>query len=296
MTKVRNTLWAAALLLVLTVPAFASGQPTISGPEVAVVGENVMLTIDFPSGDYQSISGKLDWDSKMLQLQGYEISPSWEAAFLEKGFTLTQTQHGVRQDPWIRLTYRLGNTPVGTKVSFSCLDVVADNQISYANAMFTFTVGKHLSHDNTLTQLTLENGKLSPQFHPEITAYTAQVNPGQTRLLLQAVPAQNAAVEVDAPQLSGENVTRVTITVTAENGDERIYRIDVEPVEEATAPTQTQETTEETAAQSPTKDDREDKPSGTNFPWWAAVAAVFAGGALGGGIVIVVQEIRKKNR
>ena len=294
MTKIRNTLWAAIVAFLICMPAYALTQPTISGPDEAVVGEEVMLTINFPAGNYETVSGKLDWDSKTLQLQGYEISPYWEADFLEKEFTLTKAQPGAGDSPWICLTYRVGNAPEGTKLSLFCSDVVADGETEFSDAVFTFTVGKRLSQDNTLTQLILENGTLSPQFHPEIMAYTAKVNPGQTHLKLQAVAGEKAAVEVDAPRLSGDAVTRVSITVTAENGDKRVYRIDVDPVKSQSATEDSTQATEPATQNSDKGAPSDSQDSG--FPWWAAVAAVFAGSALGGGVVIVIEKTKKRNR
>jgi hypothetical protein len=83
------------------------------------------------------------------------------------------------------------------------------------------------SDDNTLSDLTIVEGTLTPEFAPDVTDYTVTVSHDVEKLTVTATANDaNATVVIENPDLEvGENV--VTITVTAENGDVLVYTITV---------------------------------------------------------------------
>ncbi len=85
-----------------------------------------------------------------------------------------------------------------------------------------------LSADSTLSSLTVGNAAISPAFHCDTVEYTAQVPFGVDKLELHAQAAYGKAkVEISNPSLVPGGITPVTVTVTAENGTQRVYTISV---------------------------------------------------------------------
>lgn len=95
------------------------------------------------------------------------------------------------------------------------------------------------SGDNSLAQLSLSEGELSPAFAYGTTSYTATVPNGTTSVEVHAVPsngkAQVVSTEGNTDLKVGENTIR--ITVKAENGALAVYTIKVTR-EDQTAQTQ----------------------------------------------------------
>ncbi len=84
------------------------------------------------------------------------------------------------------------------------------------------------SGDNTLKDLEILNGTLSPDFDPEITEYTAEVAYDEEYLnLMCKLNDDKATAEISDTTIGEDGTVVVTITVTAENGDVRVYTINV---------------------------------------------------------------------
>ena len=84
------------------------------------------------------------------------------------------------------------------------------------------------SDDNTLKELTVQEGALTPGFTADVTDYEITVPYTVDSLTIHAVANdEKATVQIsDASELM-VGVTEITITVTAENGDVKIYTITV---------------------------------------------------------------------
>ena len=84
------------------------------------------------------------------------------------------------------------------------------------------------SADNSLSSLTVEEGELSPAFDPAVTEYTITVPSDVENLTVSATANdEKATVVIENPALVAGGTTEVTITVTAENGETRVYTITV---------------------------------------------------------------------
>ena len=82
------------------------------------------------------------------------------------------------------------------------------------------------SRDNKLKSLTVENAVLTPEFDPNVTEYNVLAAEAVKKLsIIAEANDSNATVEIDNPELVPGATTVVTITVTAENGDVRVYKI-----------------------------------------------------------------------
>ncbi len=83
-------------------------------------------------------------------------------------------------------------------------------------------------NNSDLGSLTVGSGELVPEFSPETTEYTVVVPPSVTTLTVAGVPADPWATVAVSPSqpmalLTGENP--VTLTVTAENGAQKVYSV-----------------------------------------------------------------------
>ena len=87
-------------------------------------------------------------------------------------------------------------------------------------------IDNHISDDNTLRTLKVAEGELAPIFAPTVTDYAINVPYDVEQLTVTAeANDEKAAVVVENPELVPGEVTEVKITVTAENGETRVYTI-----------------------------------------------------------------------
>lgn len=102
-------------------------------------------------------------------------------------------------------------------------DVVSEDATYTAN----FVTGV-ISTDATLSSLAVEGVVFTPEFDPNVTEYFADVPFTVSALnILCETTSEFATFAVEGTELEyGENI--VTITVTAENGDVKIYKLTVE--------------------------------------------------------------------
>jgi hypothetical protein len=104
-------------------------------------------------------------------------------------------------------------------------DGAADAKVGTVS--YKATVQEPVSADNSLQSLTVSNATISPAFDPNVTDYTASVPFSVGRLDLSVLPAGKATVNVQSGYLTPGATTKVTITVTAENGESKVYTIAV---------------------------------------------------------------------
>ncbi len=84
------------------------------------------------------------------------------------------------------------------------------------------------SDDNTLEDLTVQEGTLTPAFDSEVTEYEVEVSYEVENLTVGAVANdEKATVEISDTALTAGGTTVITVTVTAENGDVKVYTITV---------------------------------------------------------------------
>lgn len=109
----------------------------------------------------------------------------------------------------------------GTKKVYSI------NVVRAASA--TKTEEKKKSSNNYLKSLTTHDGALTPEFNKDTTTYSIKVPKDVTKLSLSAL-AEDEKAKVEISGNSGFQVGKVhsvTVTVTAEDGSQRIYTINV---------------------------------------------------------------------
>ncbi len=287
--------------LLLALPAEAAGVS--ASAESVYPGEVLEVTLELPE-EYEAFTGTVQYDGKLLELAGLEISPGWQIQFAGERFTLTRRE----PDAPVRLTVRfwVQDAPAGTELLCHFRDITGMAGQEAAE-LGSFTAGSRVREvpdgNHALAVLSAEGVTLSPAFHPEITAYTAQVDHSVSQLTLYAQAAgEEAAVQMDNPVLKPGEVTRLTVTVTAQNGNQRVYTLDVfrplppetEPTQKPSepVPSQTTESTEETAIPSEPVFLGGSSEGGVSI--WTVAAALLAGAALGAGGGILLNSRDKK--
>lgn len=88
----------------------------------------------------------------------------------------------------------------------------------------TPTVNK--SKDNNLSSLKIDHGSLTPSFDKNVTEYTVNLTKDITSLTITATPSDTKAKVSGAQKVDLKpGLNKISITVTAENGSKKVYKI-----------------------------------------------------------------------
>ena len=232
---------ALALILCLclfAVPALAAGTgASLTGPGTVRAGDTITLTLSIEGSGISFVSGSLVYDTTVLELKGTErtIQNGWSGDFDGNGFLIWDDtlEHPIDGKTGIfTLTFQVkSSVATGTAIEIRVKDLTvsdgsADTNLS--DAVYSVSVAAPKSGDNTLKSLTVSNATLSPAFSAGTTSYTAEVPFEVSKLDVKAVANDGkATVKVNNPTLTPDGTTKVTITVTAENGSKKTYTITV---------------------------------------------------------------------
>ena len=235
----------AVLALVLCVSVFAvgalaapSGTSSLDGPNVVRAGDKITLTFSVDGSNIHGITGELYFDESMLEMQGTptsKIKDPWEVEFNGLDFlvyddSLDAAISGKTAIFTVTFKVKSDLTP-GTKINVRCKNLTISDGVAEtvcSNATYSATLSAPASKDNTLKSMTVSNATISPGFSADVTKYTAEVPYSVSSLDLKAVANDsNARVDISGNSLKPGGTTDVKVTVTAENGDKKVYTITV---------------------------------------------------------------------
>ena len=215
----------------------AEASATFTGPDTVRAGDIITLTFELSGKGIFGISGALQYDKDQLELKSVDskLKNNWMLEANGNSFVAYDNNLDKPIDSATTIftvKFRVnGGLPVGTKISVSLVDLKAsegNNDISISNVKYSATIAPPMSKDNFLSSLTVNNATINPNFSHSVTKYTAEVPFSVDRLDVTAKARDSKAkVSVDSPELKPGAVTDVTVTVTAENGDKRVYTISV---------------------------------------------------------------------
>ena len=223
-------------LSLLSVSAFAAGESaSLTGPGSVRAGDTVTVTLNVTGGPVYGVSGTLSYDSAQLTLVSTQtvIGNAWAVEFNGNNFVaydnnLANPVQGTAA--LFTMTFQVGDVAPGTAVSVSCGNLVISDGAADAkvgSVSYKATVQQPVSADNSLKALTVSNATISPAFDPNVTEYTASVPFAVGRLDMSVTPAEKATVSIQSGYLTPGATTKVTVTVTAENGESKVYTINV---------------------------------------------------------------------
>ena len=225
------------LLLLLPITAFAvSGSATLTGPDTVRAGDTITLTLNLSGKDIYGAEGVLSYDKNVLELKEMKqkVGGDWVVEFNGNNFVAYDNNLSKpisSKTAVLTVSFKVKNVAVGTniKVSYNNL-VVSDgsNEMGLGTVSYSVKTAAPKSKDNALKSLTVSNATISPKFSAGTTSYTAEVPFSVSKLDIKAQANDSKAkVSIDSPNLTPGGTTKVTVTVTAENGDKKVYTISV---------------------------------------------------------------------
>jgi len=225
------------LLVILPITAFAvSGSATLTGPDTVRAGDTITLTLNLSGKDIYGAEGVLSYDKNVLELKEMKqkVGGDWVVEFNGNNFVAYDNNLSKpisSKTAVLTVSFKVKNVAVGTniKVSYNNL-VVSDgsNEVGLGTVSYSVKTAAPKSKDNALKSLTVSNATISPKFSAGTTSYTAEVPFSVSKLDVKATANDGKAkVSIDSPNLTPGGTTKVTVTVTAENGDKKVYTISV---------------------------------------------------------------------
>ena len=224
-------------ICLLALPAFAaSASASLTGPGTVRAGDTITLSFNLNGTGLYGVSGTLAYDAGQLELTGTKqvIGNGWAVEFNGNNFVAydNNLEKPINSNTALfTLTFKVKSLAVGTAVSVSYTNVAASDGAADANigtVTYTTTIAAPMSTDNALKSLAVTNATISPAFNAGTTNYTAEVAFEVSKLDIKAEANDSkATVSIYSPNLVPNGTTNVTVTVTAENGSQKVYMIAV---------------------------------------------------------------------
>ncbi len=239
MKKLISTLVVITILFatIFTVSvSAASASASLTGPGTVRAGDKITLSFNLNGSGIFGASGTLSYDSSQVTLTGtsQKIGSPWAVEFNGNNFVaydnnLSNPINGNKT--LFTVTFTVKSVAAGTNIKISYTGVKASDGNADANVgtvTYSKTVAAPLATDNNLASLNVSNATISPAFSAGTTNYTASVPFEISKLNVSATAADGKAkVSVNSPNLTPNGTTKVTVTVTAENGAKKTYTISV---------------------------------------------------------------------
>lgn len=239
MKRILSVLMTLALCLMLMLPitvSAASASATLAGPGTVRAGGTITLSFNLNGKGIFGASGTLSYDSSQVTLSGtsQKIASPWAVEFNGNNFVaydnnLTNPING--STTLFTVTFKVKSVAAGTAIKISYTGVTASDGSADANVgtvTYSKTVAEPLDTNNVLATLTVKNATISPAFSANTTSYTADVPFEVSKLDISATAADGKAkVSISNPNLTPNGTTKVSVTVTAENGAKKTYTISV---------------------------------------------------------------------
>jgi hypothetical protein len=218
------------MLLMLPTLVFAgSGKITVASPSVVAVGNSITVTVTLSGGDIGSWEMKLNYDSNYLKLQ----SSTAESGGVAMAGSSTK---GISSKSY---TFKFKALKAGnTKVTVGSYDAY---HFSNFQEMNLSSSGKNIeiktqqqieasySKDNYLKKLAINGFELTPGFNKDTLSYSVVVPEDTKSVTIVATKNDNkATVHGDGEVEVNLGLNVISITVKAQNGSERVYKINVE--------------------------------------------------------------------
>ena len=234
MKKMFLLILAAVLLAGLVPVALAAGSASLSGPGTVRAGDTITVTFYAGGGIYGG-SGSVSYDASQLTLESHSvhIGGNWAVEFSGDRFVFYDNSMSAPIESSTKIfsmTFRVSaDLEPGTTISVTAKGVILSDgkqDTSVGSASYSTNLAQPLSGDCSLTGLSAQEVELNPAFSPNVTKYTASVPFSVAKLTLSTQKShENAKVTVENPNLWAGDTTVITVTVTAENGDQKQYKI-----------------------------------------------------------------------
>lgn len=238
MKKIISFLTVAILLVTLSFGTLnvsaLSGSASLSGPKTVRAGDTIKLSFSISGSGLLGAEGSISYNSSQLTLASTKqvIGGSWVVEFNGNTFVAydnDQTSPINSSKTLFELTFKVKAIEEGSQIKVSCSSDISDGRSDKrVDATYSATIAAPLSTNNNLASLTVSNATITPSFSTDVTSYKADVGFDVSKLQVTASAEDSKAkVTVDNPNLRADATTKVTVTVTAENGSKKTYTISV---------------------------------------------------------------------
>lgn len=230
------------MLPVSNVLAEATASMSVSG--TTEVNSEIRVAVTLSGGTFSSANGQITYDSSLFEIVSIErgnFTGSYFDYSIGKG-TFSISQATIPSGSTVLVaTFKCITS--GTSVISCNFGDVADLDVNSqgspsCSASVTVTEPVQKSDNNNLSSLQVSPGTLSPAFSVSTTSYSISVGENVTKVSVTAVAEDGkASVSLNGVQNNIKPGTNtIKITVTAENGNTKVYSI---TVTRATGPTGT---------------------------------------------------------
>ncbi len=238
MKKIISILTAVVMTVALLVPltaSAASASASLSGPGTVRAGDSITVTFNLNGKGIYGASGTLSYDSSQVSLTGTKqvIASPWMVEFNGNNFVAYDnnlTNPINSNKALFTATFKVKSVAAGTNIKISCNNIAASDgnaDINVGTVSYSKATSAARSGENTLSALNVTNATLSPAFNPSTTSYTATVPFSVSKLAISAT-AKDSKAKVSVRNNSlAVGTTKVSVTVTAENGATKTYVINV---------------------------------------------------------------------
>lgn len=209
---------------------------SLTGPGTVRAGDTITLSFNISDSGKYGVEGTLSYDSNVVSLSSSSISlKGWK---LESNGNSLIMYDDAMSSPIsgnktvVTLVFKVkSNVAAGTKVNISVNNIVAtdgSNESNLGSATYSTTIAAPLSGNANLSALSVNGATLTPAFAPGTTSYDiGEVDFSVSKLDINYT-AEDGKSKVSVSDNSldvGKNT--VTVTVKAENGTTKSYKIAV---------------------------------------------------------------------
>ena len=192
-----------------------AGSLTINGGDSVYVGNAINVTVNF-----SNIAGrfKITSSDQSVLAGGNEDFYDNQTA----SFTFTAKSAG---------TATITVTPVGAIGDYDNEVYTGGSRsltirVIKKNTTPSVDVNKVYSKNNYLSSLSIDDYELSPEFNKETLEYEVELEPGTEKININtSLESKVARVRGDGEVSITDGINTIEIVVTAENGNERVYKI-----------------------------------------------------------------------
>ncbi|MDF2800464.1 MAG: hypothetical protein K0S61_367 [Anaerocolumna sp.] len=210
----------------------ASAKVTLSGKET-IFEKGDSFTVDIKVNSKESIGdfeGYLTYDADILEFVS-------EASFIAGGEGLIKisdinvmTGEATKKYVVKFVAKETGSSLIAFRETPSVYDFDTSQSMSVSSNQLKVEVGtKALASSNgDLKELKVNPGKLTPEFTPETTQYSVNVESDVDQMIISSIPSDEKAsvsIEGNKELVAGENT--IEITVEAESGEKKVYKVTV---------------------------------------------------------------------
>ena len=235
---IHNIIMISTLIvaLIATSISASAASVTLVGPSVVRAGDTIQIKITIAEAGRNAIEGTLAYDSNQVTLSSVTTSMSgWKVETngnIIMAYDENMTNPTKANSVVAVATFKVkSNVAAGTTLKIAMENTaVAASSTSYDIGTVTYSVNiaKPFSTVNTLSALTVDGYTLSPAFKADTTSYDiGEVEFSVKSLNITATPTDSGAKATISGNSLVVGKNTVTITVKAENGSTKAYKINV---------------------------------------------------------------------